>query len=196
MGYGRNNKNESTIDSDTIKRKFQDKMPNIDLDKIDENEVKNVLLNQIDKNPNISKDIKDKINQGDISGLKEELIKYLDNKGGNDAANSRIKNMLENNDYDGLQNELMGIFFKTTAAGQKKNEVKDDKNPFAGILNDTFINAAINKIGAGNKNDSRINLLNSIKPFMSEGRQNIIDECVKAVNLLIIAEKLGLKVGK
>ncbi len=195
MGYGRNNKSESVFDSEKVKNKFKEKMPDIDLDKINEDEVKNVLLNEIDKNPNISKDIKDKINQGDISGLKEELIKYLDNRGGNDASSSRIKNMLENNDYDGLQNELMGIFFKT-AGGQKKNEVKDDKNPFAGILNDTLISTAINKIGAGNKNDSRVNLLNSIRPFMSEGRQNIIDECVKAVNLLIIAEKLGLKVGK
>ncbi len=196
MGYGRNNKSESNFDSEEIKNRFKNKMPNIDLDKINEEDVKNVLMNEIDKNPNISKDIKDKINEGDISGLKDELLKYLDSRGTNDAASNRIKNMLENNDYDGLQNELMGIFLKT-AGGQKKNEVKnDDKNPFAGLLNETFLNTAINKVGAGNKNDSRINLLNSIRPFMSEGRQKIIDECVKAVNLLIIAEKLGLKVGK
>lgn len=198
MGYGRNNRNENFFESGEIKNKIKEKMPNIDLEQINQEDVKGVLLNEISKNPNINQNVKNMINQGDINGLKGELIKYLDSRGGNDSSNKRIKDMLENNDYEGLQNELMGTLFKS-ATGQKKNEVnveEGSKNPFSGIFNEAFLNSALSRVSAGNKNDSRINLLNSIKPFMSSGRQKVIDECIIAVNLLIMAEKLGLKVGK
>ncbi len=201
MGYGRNNRDENSFDNEEVRNKIKEKMPHMDLDQINQDDIKDVLLNEIGKNPNINQNVKNMINQGDVNGLKGELIKYLDSRGGNDGTGAKIKDMLENNDYEGLQNELMGTLFKS-ATGQKKNEIKNDENneensksPFAGILNDAFLNTALSRISTGNKNDSRINLLNSIKPFMSVARQKVIDECIIAVNLLIIAEKLGLKVG-
>ncbi|NLN49676.1 MAG: hypothetical protein GX154_11455 [Clostridiales bacterium] len=198
MGYGRNNRNENSYAGEEIKNKIKEKLPNIDLEQINQEDVKDILLNEIGKNPNINQNVKNMINQGDINGLKEELVKYLDSRGGSDSSSMRIKNMLESNDYEGLQNELMGTLFKS-ATGQKKNEVNEEqstKNPFTGILNEAFLSNALSRVSAGNKNDNRINLLNSIKPFMSSGRQKVIDECIMAVNLLIMAEKLGLKVGK
>lgn len=48
----------------------------------------------------------------------------------------------------------------------------------------------------GNKNDKRIILLNSMKPFVSERRQKALDDCIKAMNIIAMMEKLGFKVGR
>ncbi len=205
MGYGRNVNRDRPYDVEDIKGRLREELPDVDLNKINQQDIKNILINEVEKNPNIRQDIKDKISQGDIDGLKDELIKYLDTQDGSDDSNKRVKNMLINNDFEGLQNELIGMFLKG-ASGQKKNEVesKDDKkaedsinkNIFNGIFDDAFLNTMLRKFNEGNKNDSRVNLLNSIKPFMSDNRQKVIDECIKAVNLLAMMEKLGLKAGR
>ena len=140
-----------------------------------------------------------------MDGLKHELIKYLDSKNSSDESSKRIRDMLENNDYEGLQNELMSMLFKDIT-GKKKNEIENKaekkaensskKMPFTGIFDEAFLNTVISKFNEENKNDSRIILLNSIKPFMSDGRQKVIDECIKTINLLAMMEKLGLKVGR
>ncbi len=198
-------KNINTDNIEKMKSKLEEYIP--DINKLDQDSIKDVLINQIENNPNINQDIKDKINKGDMDGLKLELIKYLNNQNNSDESSEKIKNMLENNDYEGLQNQVMGMLMKGLS-GQKKNEIeyKADKkvenetntNPFSGLFNETFLNAAINKFSSENinVNDNRIVLLNSIKPFISDSRQKVIDECIKAISLLTTMEKLGFKVGK
>ena len=205
MDYRRNYNEEICYDVDDLKSKLEEEMPGVNLDGISQESVKNILMNEIDNNPNISEGIKEKINRGDMEGLKKELINYL-GRSGNTGDSEKIKNMLQNNDYEGLQNELMGMLFKGLA-GQKKNDIKylaekkaedssNKKNPFNGIFDETFLNAFANKFNDESLNDNRIVLLNSIKPFISDGRRKVVDECIKAVNLLSMIEKLGLKVGK
>ncbi len=207
MGYGRNKNRDSSNDIESLKDRLSKEMPEVDLDNINQQDMKNILMNEINNNPNIhiSQEVKDKINRGDMDGLKNELIKYLDGQKSSDGSNERIKNMLQNNDYEGLKGELMGMFLKGMT-GQKKNEVenKEEKraeniqssNPLAGIFDEAFLNTLMNKFYEENKNDSRIVFLNSIKPFMSDKRQKAIDECVKTVNLMAMMEKLGFKVGR
>ncbi|MCK9216768.1 MAG: hypothetical protein M0P77_02435 [Firmicutes bacterium] len=205
MDYRRNYNEEICYDVDDLKSKLEEEMPGVNLDGISQENVKNILMNEIDNNPNISDSIKEKINKGDMEGLKKELIEHL-GQSGNTGDSEKIKNMLQNNDYGGLQNELMGMLFKGLT-GQKKNDIKyltekkaedssSKANPFGGIFDETFLNVFANKFNDGNNNDNRIVLLNSIKPFISDGRQKVVDECIKAVNLLAMIEKLGLKVGK
>lgn len=205
MDYRRNYNEDICYDVDDLKSKLEEEMPGINSDGMSQEKVKNILMNEIDNNPNISDDIKEKINKGDMEGLKKDLIEHL-GQSGNTGDSERIKNMLQNNDYDGLQNELVGMLLKGLT-GQKKNDIKylapkkaedssSKANPFSGIFDETFLNAFVNKFNDGSKNDDRIVLLNSIKPFISEGRQKVVDECIKAVNLLSMVEKLGLKVGK
>ncbi len=205
MDYRRNYNEEICYDVDDLKSKLEEEMPGVNLDGISQESVKNILMNEIDNNPNISEGIKEKINRGDMEGLKKELINYL-GRSGNTGDSEKIKNMLQNNDYEGLQNELMGMLFKGLA-GQKKNDIKylaekkaedssNKKNSFNGIFDETLLNAFANKFNDESLNDNRIVLLNSIKPFISDGRRKVVDECIKAVNLLSMIEKLGLKVGK
>lgn len=207
MGYGRNKNRDSSYDVEALKDKLSKEMPGVDLDNVDQEDVKEILMNQINNNPNIniSQDVRDKINRGDMDGLKNELIKYLDSQNSSDGSSERIKNMLQNNDYEGLKSELMGMLLKGMT-GQKKNEVKSQEenrvenvqntNPLAGIFDEAFINNIMNKLYDENRNDSRIVLLNSIKPFMSDKRQKAIDECVRTINLIAMMEKFGFKVGR
>lgn len=207
MAYGRNKNRDNYYDIDALKEKLNKEMPGVDLDNIDQQDMKNILMNQINNNPNIniSKDVKDKINRGDIEGLKDELIRYLDSQKSSDGSNEKIKNMLENNDYEGLKGELMGMLLKGMT-NQKKNQVDDKQekkaeniqntNPLSGIFDEAFLNTMMTKLYEENKNDNRIVLLNSIKPFMSDRRQKAINECIKTVNLIAMMEKLGFKVGR
>lgn len=121
MGYGRNKNRDSSNDIESLKDRLSKEMPEVDLDNINQQDMKNILMNEINNNPNIhiSQEVKDKINRGDMDGLKNELIKYLDGQKSSDGSNERIKNMLQNNDYEGLKGELMGMFLKGMT-GQKK----------------------------------------------------------------------------
>lgn len=207
MAYGRNKNRDNYYDIDALKEKLNKEMPGVDLENIDQQDMKNILMNQINNNPNIniSKDVKDKINRGDIEGLKDELIRYLDSQKSSDGSSERIKNMLEDNDYEGLKGELMGMLLKGMT-NQKKNQVDDKQekkaeniqntNPLSGIFDEAFLNTMMTKLYEENKNDNRIVLLNSIKPFMSDRRQKAINECIKTVNLIAMMEKLGFKVGR
>ena len=207
MGYGRNKDRDSSYDIEALKDKLSKEMPGVDLDNVNQEDMKNIIMNQTNNNPNIniSQDIKDKINRGDMDGLKNELVKYLDSQKSSDGSSERIKNMLQNDDYEGLKSELMGMLLKGMT-GQKKNEVDSKElkkaenihgaNPLDGIFDEAFLNTIMNKFYEENKNDSRIVFLNSIKPFMSDSRQKAIDECVKTVNLIAMMEKLGFKAGR
>lgn len=207
MAYGRNNNRCDERDIESIKEKISEQMPGVDLNNIDQQQMKRMVMDQINNNPNIniSQDVKDKINRGDIEGLKKELIQYLDNQNSQDGSSQRLSNMLKSNDFDGLKDELMGMLIKGMS-NQKKNEVNDgeDKraentayqNPLTALFDETLLNNIMEKFFDGNKNDKRIVFLNSIKPFVSDKRQKALDDCVKAMNVIAMMERLGFKAGR
>lgn len=207
MAYGRNQNRYNQNDIEEIKEKLSQQMPGVDLDNIDQQQMKKMVMDQINNNPNIniSQDVKDKINRGDIDGLKNELIQYLDNQKSSDGSSQRLSNMLKNNDFESLKSELMGMLLNGMNQ-QKKNEVNDVdgkrventsyQNPIAGLFDETLLNGIMEKIYDENKNDKRIMLLNSIKPFISDRRQKAVEDCVKAMNIIAIMERLGFKAGR
>lgn len=206
MAYGRNRNRYDQSDIEELKEKVSQQMPGVNLDDIDQQQMKNMVMDQINNNPNIniSQDVKDKINRGDIDGLKKELIQYLDSQNSSDGSSQRLSNMLKNNDFDGLKGELMGMLLNGMNQ-QKKNQVNDEgdkraentnyQNPLTGLFDETLLNGFMDKIVDGNKNDKRIVLLNSIKPFISDRRQRAVDDCVKVMNIIAIMERLGFKAG-
>lgn len=203
--YGRNNNRPNMEDFEELKKKISQQMPGVDLDNIDQQQIKKIVMDQINNNPNlnISEDVKDKINRGDIEGLKNELINYLEKN--NSPEGQRLSNMLKNNDFDGLKEELMKMLIKGMTS-QKKNEIDEDdgkraenvslNNPLANLFDEALLNNIMEKLFEGNKNDKRIVLLKSMKPFVSERRQKALDDCIKAMNIICIMEKLGFKVGR
>jgi len=204
MVYGRNNNRYNKDDIEEMKKKISEQMPGVNLDNIDQEQMKKIVMDQINNNPNlnISQDVKDKINRGDIEGLKDELIQYLDKQSSPEG--QKLSNMLKSNDFEGLKQELMGMLIKGMSQ-QKKNDIGDNyeraenvsyNNPLAGLFDDALLNNIMEKFFEGNKNDKRIVLLNSIKPFVSERRQKALDDCVKAMNIICIMEKLGFKAGR
>lgn len=207
MAYGRNQNRYNQNDIEEIKEKLSQQMSGVNLDNIDQQQMKKIVMDQINNNPNInvSQDVKDKINQGDIDGLKNELIQYLDNQKSSDGSSQRLSNMLKNNDFESLKSELMGMLLNGMNQ-QKKNEVNDVdgkrventsyQNPLAGLFDETLLNGIMGKIYDENKNDKRIMLLNSIKPFISDRRQKAVEDCVKAMNIIAIMERLGFKAGR
>lgn len=204
--YGRNNNRPNMEDFEELKKKISQQMPGVDLDNIDQQQIKKIVMDQINNNPNlnISEDVKDKINRGDIEGLKNELINYLEKN--NSPEGQRLSNMLKNNDFDGLKEELMKMLIKGMTSQKKKNEIGGDdgkraenislNNPLANLFDEALLNNIMEKLFEGNKNDKRIVLLNSMKPFVSERRQKALDDCIKAMNIICIMEKLGFKVGR
>lgn len=204
MVYGRNNNRFNNDNLEEMKKKISEQMPGVNLDNIDQEQMKKIVMDQINNNPNlnISQDVKDKINRGDIEGLKEELIQYLDKQSSPEG--QKLSNMLKSNDFEGLKQELMGMLIKGMSQ-QKKNDIGDNyeraenvsyNNPLAGLFDDALLSNIMEKFFEGNKNDKRIVLLNSIKPFVSERRQKALDDCVKAMNIICIMEKLGFKAGR
>ncbi|WP_372995705.1 hypothetical protein [Lutispora sp.] len=205
MVYGRNNNRYNKDDIEEMKKKISQQMPGVNLDNINQDQMKKLVMDHINNNPNlnISQEVKDKINRGDIEGLKDELVQYLDKQ--NSPEGQRLSNMLKTNDFDGLKEELMGMLIKGMSQ-QKKNDIGDNyeeraenvnyQNPLAGLFDEALLNNIMEKFFEGNKNDRRIVLLNSIKPFVSEKRQKALDDCVKAMNIICIMEKLGFKAGR
>lgn len=118
--YGRNNNRPNMEDFEELKKKISQQMPGVDLDNIDQQQIKKIVMDQINNNPNlnISEDVKDKINRGDIEGLKNELINYLEKN--NSPEGQRLSNMLKNNDFDGLKEELMKMLIKGMTSQKKK----------------------------------------------------------------------------
>jgi len=52
------------------------------------------------------------------------------------------------------------------------------------------------KMFAGVKDDRRILLMNSVKPFVSEKRQKGIDDCIRIMNIVAFFENFMNKAGK
>ncbi|MDF2520371.1 MAG: hypothetical protein K0R84_999 [Clostridia bacterium] len=196
MPYGKSE------DIKNLKKKVQEKLPGVDLDNLSQNDMKNLLSNEINKNSNIDPGIKEKINKGDIDGLKEDLINFLGRS--KDGNSQQLVDMLKNNDMDGLKNQLMGMLLGGMDT-QKKKEVDEedvlglDTNSTAltPVPFDTSIlmNSLMGRIYDTGKNDKRAVFLNSMRPFLSEKRQKSIDECVRAISLIALFEGLTNKVG-
>ena len=73
-------------------------------------------------------------------------------------------------------------------AGRLKRQPDFDERALLGLLFDMMF--------AGVKDDSRISLLYSLRPFVSEKRQRGIDDCIKIMNLVAFFENFMSKAGK
>lgn len=208
MPYGKSE------DINQIKKKIEEKMPDVNVDNLSQNDMQKMLVNEINKDNSIDPRVKDKINKGDVEGLKEDLINYLSR--GNGANNEKLVSMLKNNDMDGLKNQLVGMLLGG-ANSQKKNEIIEegaaataataaagaaiaDDPPQAStppLFGDNpLIGSLMGNVFEGNKSDNRVVFLNSMRPFVSDKRQKSIDDCVKVLGMIAVFEKLTNKVGK
>ena len=214
MPYGKDN-NASDNGLNEIKKMVSEKLGGIDVNNVSPDQVKNMLVNEISQNSNIDPAIKDKITRGDIDGLKEDIIKYLSNNKSADGSNDQLVNMLKNNDMEGLKRQLMGMLLSSLGP-QKKNEVKEEgeiletsesqisgetpQAPKGDSIGDfdekALMGLLFDKMFAGVKDDRRILLLNSVKPFVSEKRQKGIDDCIRIMNLVAFFENFMSKAGK
>jgi hypothetical protein len=123
--------------------------------------------------------------------------------------------MLKSNDMEGLKRQLMSMLLSGLGS-QKKNEVKEKQEildapenhiseeapqiPLAdslgGFDEKVLMNLLFDKMFTGVKDDRRILLLNSVKPFVSEKRQKGIDDCIRIMNLVAFFENFISKAGK
>jgi hypothetical protein len=216
MPFGKDN-NTSDNGLNEIKKMVSDKMGGIDVNNVSADQVKNMLVNEISNNSNIDPAIKEKISKGDVEGLKEDIINYLTNNKSADGSSDQLVNMLKNNDMDGLKRQLMSMLL-TGLGSQKKNEVNaaaenEAEKPAASAETTEESQASLadslgqfdekalmgllfDKMFAGVKDDRRIMLLNSVKPFVSEKRQKGIDDCIKIMNIVAFFENFMSKAGK
>ncbi len=203
MAHGKDN-NVSDSRMNELKNMVSEKLGGMDIDNVSPDQVKNMLVNEISRNSNIDPAIKDKINKGDVDGLKEDIIKYLSNNRSADGSSDQLINMLKNNDMEGLKKQLMGMLLSGLGP-QKKNEIKEpevyeSQADLKGSLGDfderALLGLLFDKMFAGVKDDSRISLLYSLRPFVSEKRQRGIDDCIKIMNLVAFFENFMSKAGK
>ncbi len=247
MPYGNSKGIEQEINR--VKSKLAEERPGLNVDSLSQNDMTNIVIDEINKNPNIDPIVKEKINRGDIDGLKQDIINYLSNNKSGDGTSDVLVNMLKNNDMDGLKNQLMGMLFGGMNQ-QKKNEINNaavnnpvpnnpivnSSIPINGIPNNPMPNSSIpidgilnnpaannptsnnpntfaglssllggldssgglmgmlmNGIGQGNPDDSRIALLNSMKPFLSDVRQKGIDDAIRIISMIGYFEKFRLR---
>ncbi len=203
MAHGKDN-NVSDSRMNELKNMVSEKLGGMDIDNVSPDQVKNMLVNEISRNSNIDPAIKDKINKGDVDGLKEDIIKYLSNNRSADGSSDQLINMLKDNDMEGLKKQLMGMLLSGLGP-QKKNEIKEpevyeSQADLKGSLGDfderALLGLLFDKMFAGVKDDSRISLLYSLRPFVSEKRQRGIDDCIKIMNLVAFFENFMSKAGK
>jgi len=203
MAHGKDN-NVSDSRMNELKNMVSEKLGGVDIDNVSTDQVKNMLVNEISRNSNIDPAIKDKINKGDVDGLKEDIIKYLSNNRSADGSSDQLINMLKNNDMEGLKKQLMGMLLSGLGP-QKKNEIKEpevyeSQEDLKGSLGDfderALLGLLFDKMFAGVKDDNRISLLYSLRPFVSEKRQKGIDDCIKIMNLVAFFENFMSKAGK
>ncbi len=203
MAHGKDN-NVSDSRMNELKNMVSEKLGGMDIDNVSPDQVKNMLVNEISRNSNIDPAIKDKINKGDVDGLKEDIIKYLSNNRSADGSSDQLINMLKDNDMEGLKKQLMGMLLSGLGP-QKKNEIKEpevyeSQADLKGSLGDfderALFGLLFDKMFAGVKDDSRISLLYSLRPFVSEKRQRGIDDCIKIMNLVAFFENFMSKAGK
>ena len=203
MAHGKDN-NVSDSRMNELKNMVSEKLGGMDIDNVSPDQVKNMLVNEISRNSNIDPAIKDKINKGDVDGLKEDIIKYLSNNRSADGSSDQLIKMLKSNDMEGLKKQLMGMLLSGLGP-QKKNEIKEpevyeSQEDLKGSLGDfderALLGLLFDKMFAGVKDDNRISLLYSLRPFVSEKRQKGIDDCIKIMNLVAFFENFMSKAGK
>lgn len=112
MPYGKSE------DVNKLKKKIEEKMPGVNVDNLSQKDMQRMLVNEINKDNSIDPSIKEKINKGDIEGIREDLIKYLSQSKGGDS--EKLVKMLKNNDMDGLKNQLMGMLLGSMNPQKKK----------------------------------------------------------------------------
>ncbi len=203
MSFGRGSDGSNMND---MKSKLADQLKGMNVDNMSANDMKNMIINEINNNQslNIDDSVKEKINKGDIDGLKDDIINYLSRNKSRDGNSDKLVEMLKNNDMDGLRSQLMGMLLSNMTS-QKKNEVGQDNDPNgeskssngagSGFDYNFLFNLLSNSSASAVKNDKRVILLNSIKPFVSDGRQKSIDDCIRIISIMGFFETFGNKAG-
>lgn len=120
MPYRQDNNNGQSYDVNGLKKMVSEKLNGIDVDNIAPDQVKGLLINEINKNSSIDPKVKEKINSGDVEGLKEEIIKYLSNNRSADGSSDQLINILKNNDMEGLKKQLMTMLLGGMGTQKKK----------------------------------------------------------------------------
>ena len=202
MAYRKEN-NVSDSGINELKNMVSEKLGGMDIDNASPDQVKKMLVNEISQNKNIDPAIKDKINKGDVEGLKGDIIKYLSDNKSADGSSDQLINMLKSNDMEGLKKQLMGMLLSGLGS-QKKNEVEETEgNEGQAALKDSLgdfdekalMGLLFDKMFAGVKDDRRISLLYSVKPFVSDKRQKGIDDCIRIMNIIAFFENFMSKAG-
>lgn len=202
MAYRKDN-NVSDSGINELKNMVSEKLGGMDIDNASPDQVKNMLVNEISQNKNIDPAIKDKINKGDVEGLKGDIIKYLSDNKSADGSSDQLINMLKSNDMEGLKKQLMSMLLSGLGS-QKKNEVEEPEgNEGQAALKDSLgdfdekalMGLLFDKMFAGVKDDRRISLLYSVKPFVSDKRQKGIDDCIRIMNIIAFFENFMSKAG-
>lgn len=196
MPYGKSE------DLSKLKKKIEEQMSGLNVDNLSQNDMQKMLVNEINKDNSIDPSVKQKINNGDIDGLKEDLISYLSRSKGGDS--EKLVKMLKNNDMEGLKNQLMGMLLGGMNS-QKKNEIvetdadgqtTDTPTALLPFFEDkAMLNTIMGKMFEGNKSDNRVIFLNSMRPFVSDKRQKSIDDCVRILSMISFFERFTNKVG-
>ena len=104
------------------------------------------------------------------------------------SAMNTIKNLLGDNAEDKIKAALGTLSGMSNSQPEQTNEDTQINLPAAPVMNDMTadsimqIKSIVENI-TNSTNDSRANLLMSLKPYMSQTRQTSIDSAVKMLNL-------------
>ena len=201
------------IDIGSMKEEIKERMPGLDVDNLSPNDLKKMVVDEINNNKSLGIDnsIKEKINSGDIEGLKEDIIEHLSKNKSKDGSSEKLVNALKNNDMEGLKNQLMGMLLGGIGQ-QKKNEIggtssgySDDlalmergtgEEGLTGFNEQMILSSIMGKAMEASKDDNRVHLLTSMRPFVSQKRQKTIDDCIRIISLFGTVENFFGKAGK
>jgi hypothetical protein len=186
-----------------IRKAVSQKMPEVKNATPDQ--LKSMIINEVNNNKNLHIDdaVKEKINNGDIEGLRNDLVNYLNNNPSLGSTGKKLLGALKNNDMGEIMGQLTNMF---SGRSQKKNEIdppseKGDESNSSFDLKELIglfdpkelIGLFASKAHDFNRKDERVIFLNAIKPFLCHSRGLCIDECVKFLSVYSIVQKLQAK---
>lgn len=105
-----------------IREEVKRKLPGVDVDNASADKLKDMILNEIENNKdlNIDDTIKEKIRKGDIDGLKKDLASFLKKNPSAGGMGKQLLGLLQNNDLDGIKNQLMSVLSGFNGSEKKK----------------------------------------------------------------------------
>ena len=127
----------------------------------------------------------------------------MNNMNFDEKAMENIKNMVDNGNISDAISQISPemiqnfskMFSSSNANTEQKNNNEENTSEQTSSINNSNIDintimkmsSAINKMG-NSKNDPRVNLLNSLKPYLRDGKKNKLDNYMNLLNVSKIAE--------